>query len=79
VAYSRKYFIGKYFSLLWHSKIFFIILRFHADTNVKEVVNMGKNKKESEKTTNREGESQKLGQKKNMPIGADRKGGKNSK
>ena len=40
---------------------------------------MGKNKKPNEKTTNHEGESQKLGNKKNVPIGSDRRGGQNTK
>jgi len=40
---------------------------------------MGKNKKTPERTTNREGESQKLDNKKNMPIGSDRRGGQNTK
>jgi len=40
---------------------------------------MGKNKKPKENTTNREGESQKLDNKKNVPIGSDRRGGKNTK
>ena len=40
---------------------------------------MGKNKKSKEKTTNRAGESQKLDNKKNVPIGSDRKGGQNTK
>jgi len=40
---------------------------------------MSKNKKPKEKTTNNAGESQKLGNKKNMPIGSDRRGGQNTK
>jgi hypothetical protein len=40
---------------------------------------MGKNKKPKEKTTNREGESQKLGNKKNVPIGLDKRGGQSPK
>ena len=40
---------------------------------------MGKNKKPKEQTTNREGESQKLDNKKNVPLGLNKEGSKKSR